>query len=81
MAGKGNLSEPVRPHWFYCPPAGEKSPWLPLSYEDSHKLEEAYGEQTTRSRAVMAVSWKCVVWVTVIGVVWCGVLCCVVLCV
>ncbi|XP_042565397.1 phospholipase DDHD2 [Clupea harengus] len=42
MASKGSLSEPVRPHWFYCPPAGEKSPWLPLSYEDSHKLEEAY---------------------------------------
>ncbi|KAG5272337.1 hypothetical protein AALO_G00164350 [Alosa alosa] len=34
--------EPVRPHWFYRQPAGEKEPWLPLSYEDSQKLEEAH---------------------------------------
>ncbi|XP_062410803.1 phospholipase DDHD2 [Sardina pilchardus] len=47
-----SLCEPVRPHWFYRQPGGEREPWLPLSYEDSQKLEEAHGKQTLRDVVV-----------------------------
>ncbi|KAI1882549.1 hypothetical protein AGOR_G00251890 [Albula goreensis] len=41
------LYEPVRPHWFYRRHDSTKDTWLPFSWTDSHRLEEAYqaGEQ------------------------------------
>ncbi|KAL2099900.1 hypothetical protein ACEWY4_004294 [Coilia grayii] len=41
-------AEPVFPHWFYSQPADGKDSWLPLSYEDSQKLEEAHTLSTLR---------------------------------
>ncbi|XP_063065946.1 phospholipase DDHD2 [Engraulis encrasicolus] len=56
MSGLGD-AESVRPHWFHSQPAGDKETWLPFSYEDSHKLEEAHSE-SEEAEVVVAVEGR-----------------------
>ncbi|KAM6964946.1 triacylglycerol hydrolase DDHD2 [Aplochiton taeniatus] len=34
--------QPVEPHWFFCRRADEVDSWLPFSWEDSERLEQAH---------------------------------------